>query len=172
MLIRVTRVANGQWNLAAYVWCDEIASVTDYTLGLPSDTGRPQEVARLERYSRWSEPASGLVARLLTRSSPGTLAVPAPGICELEIRIGRDLKHSRQVESLTATRLKGRLQVSLFDDLSRVECSGEGRQPTLTSRHCWSTLADSVRGDVMTSRPRQSLFPACPCGARKTACLS
>lgn len=130
MLILGIRTPGHQWHTVGYVWCHAIAPVANYTLGVPAQDGDAGERAHLRDYSRWSEPACALVARLLAaaRGSVDTLAAPAPHRCELDVRIGPDFARSRRIEHVHAHRSNGSLSAARTDEHTRAEHRGVERQ--------------------------------------------
>ncbi len=117
MLI-ITMAANGEplEQVFGCVGCEQIAPVNDYQLvelGGNNDT----RITTLSAYSRWTEPAYALLARLV-RHHPRDPEVAAPEThLRSTIYLGQSLANRRPVERLEARIIDGYLHAFHEDDL-------------------------------------------------------
>lgn len=127
MLI-ITLATNGKQSEQVFgcIGCERIAPVTDYklvTAGAVGDTA----ITTLNDYSRWTEEAFGLCARLLARH-PRDPRIDAPGtqLCS-SIYLGRNVETARLLEQVNANFEDGMLHVSFHDEAVRRECAQPAR---------------------------------------------
>lgn len=110
------------------VGCTAIRPVTSYSLVRPEAT-RWKPLASLVDYPRWTEPASGLVARLCTRVFPGTKLGTLDVPCAIELSVGSHVDTARRVEVVTVDTYGDGLRITSTDELRSAEVFVEGRRP-------------------------------------------
>jgi hypothetical protein len=98
------------------IGCNLIAPVTAYQL-VQARSKNATVVTSLDDYSRWTEPAFGLLARLLSRRGSGASERESDGAVDCAILLGRDLYTSRPIERLVGRVEDGLLHVSLSSEL-------------------------------------------------------
>lgn len=116
MLI-ITMAANGEpfEKVFGCVGCEQIAPVNDYQL-VELDGNSDTRITTLSAYSRWTEPAYALLARLV-RHHPRDPREAAPGThLRSTIYLGQSLGNGRPVERLEARIVDGYLHASHQDD--------------------------------------------------------
>lgn len=119
MLI-ITLAANGEPSEHVFgcIGCERITPVNDYqlvTAGANGDTA----VTALLAYSRWTEEAFGLLARLLARHPRNSkMDVLGTRLCN-SIYLGRNPETARLLEQVDASLMDGTLSVSFQDEFGR-----------------------------------------------------
>ena len=119
MLI-ITMAANGEPSKQVFgcVGCERIAPVTDYQLVTAGEDG-DTAITALLGYSRWTEEAFGLLARLLARH-PRNSKMDALGTrLRSSIYLGRTPETARLLEQVDANLVDGTLSVSFQDEFGR-----------------------------------------------------
>lgn len=115
LIVTLSTVEAQPEELLGCLGCKRIAPVTDYVFvesGTAIDTG----ATGLSGYSRWTEPAFGLLARLVCRHPrlrPGAVAIT---LLTCTIHLGFRLEQARRIERLKARIQGGTLRVSLHDE--------------------------------------------------------
>lgn len=112
------------------IGCEQISAVNDYQL-VASSRGGDHCVTTLSGYSRWTEPAYALLARLL-RHHPRASAVDAPGpSLRSTIHLGQSLANGRPIERLEAHIVDGCVQTTHHDGVHtrRVQASARAVYP-------------------------------------------
>lgn len=99
------------------IGCMRLRPVTDYVWLRPFEEHYQVEVV-LRDYSRWSEPATGLLARLLARRPADGPRQPALRHFQCQMLVGRDVEHARVVEQLAVFVVGETLATELRDELS------------------------------------------------------
>ncbi|WP_298933333.1 hypothetical protein [uncultured Ramlibacter sp.] len=102
---------------------DKMGAIASYKL-LDMTSGGPigQAVARLARYSRWSEPGLALASRLIERTDSDILVRRLQSLpVVMELCIGPSVGVWRVVERLSIAEQHGRLQAELSSDFRSVQ---------------------------------------------------
>ncbi len=100
------------------IGCAQIAPVTDYRLIQTGLKGRTVET-ELQGYSRWTEPAVGLLARMLSRVEGDVIEHPFSEQFCCKLHIGRCLENGRVIEQIDGRIGGGMLYLDVSDSLSR-----------------------------------------------------
>lgn len=96
--------------------CIRLQPVTDYVWLRPFEEHYQVEVV-LRDYSRWSEPATGLLARLLARRSADAVRKPLVQGFTCQLRVGQHVDRTRLIEQLDVTLVGPELSVVHRDEL-------------------------------------------------------
>jgi hypothetical protein len=125
MLIITLSALGTQANLGV-VGCDEITSVSTYHwASIDEDTVTTR--ASLQGYSRWTEPAAGLVARLLCMVPNDHLAWPLLAKFRCDISMAGRRGPGRLLESLEVSLKAGVLRVAFRDEYRQLRREGQAR---------------------------------------------
>ena len=119
MLI-ITMAASGEplEQVFGYIGCEQIAPVNDYQLVAPSGADDTC-ITTLSAYSRWTEPAYALLARLVRHHPRDPEAAPPGTHLRSTIYLGQSLSGGRPVERLEARIVDGNLHVSHQHDFGK-----------------------------------------------------
>lgn len=132
MLI-ITMATNGKPSEQVFgcIGCERIAPVTDYKLVTAGEDG-DTAITTLLGYSRWTEEAFGLCARLMARHprNPEIDAAKSTQLCS-SIYLGRAVETARLLEQVNAKFEDGMLHVSFHDEAVRRECTQPARDKYL-----------------------------------------
>jgi len=97
------------------IGCERIAPVNEYLL-VESGIAGAAGVTTLPDYSRWTEPACGLLARLVSRHPRNPRAEEAGAYLSCTVYFGRKLDTARRIEHLDARIVGATLHASLADE--------------------------------------------------------
>lgn len=136
MLIVSVTPKGGPSQVLGVLGCARLQPVASYAWLRPVGEDYCFEVV-LKGYSRWSEPAAGLLARLLARRPASAARLPLVQALRCQLLIGRHVSTARPVEQLDVSLANGKLRTLHRDELS-------AHRKTAAARAEYASLDDLV----------------------------
>lgn len=126
MLIVTLIDSNGASTVLGVLGCERIAPVADYIWASVSN-GTVTPVATLRAYSRWTEPAAALLARLLAIAPGDKTDWPLVERFTCEVRLGSRYGTGRLIESIDVVTELDYVHVTHRDELGEHSTRGPAR---------------------------------------------